>query len=85
MFDIILLFIDITLFVLSFVFVILDIKSYEGEKKEALKGTIIPKHSRYALLFGLLALIVAVLLLDQTDYISLPALLDCLIETYACN
>ncbi|NVM35887.1 MAG: hypothetical protein HWN81_09845 [Candidatus Lokiarchaeota archaeon] len=61
MFEIILLFIDVALFVSSFVFVILDIKSYEGEKNEALKGTFIPKQSRYALLFGLLALILAVL------------------------
>ncbi len=61
MFDLILLFIDVALFVSSFVFVILDIKSYEGEKNEALKGTFIPKQSRYALLFGLLAVIIAVL------------------------
>ncbi len=61
MFDLILLFIDIALFVSSFVFVILDLKSYIGEKNEALKGTFIPKQSRYALLFGLLALIIAVL------------------------
>lgn len=60
MFDLILLFIDVILFVFSFVFVIIDIKSYEGEKNEALKGTFIPKHSQYALLFGLLALILAV-------------------------
>lgn len=61
MFDIILLFIDTILFILSFVFVILDIKTYEGEEKEALKGTLIPKKSRFALIFGLLALILAVL------------------------
>ena len=61
MFDLILLFIDVALFVSSFVFVILDFKSYIGEKNEALKGTFIPKQSRYALLFGLLAVIIAVL------------------------
>ena len=61
MFDIILLFIDVALLVSSFVFVILDIKSYIGDKNEALKGTFIPKQSRYALLFGLLALIIAIL------------------------
>ena len=61
MFDLILLFIDVALFVSSFVFVILDVKSYIGEKNEALKGTFIPKQSRYALLFGLLAVILAVL------------------------
>ncbi len=60
MFDIILLFLDAILFVLSFLFVILDLKSYEGEKNEGLKGNFIPKYSRFALLFGLLALIVAV-------------------------
>ena len=61
MFDLILLFIDVALFVSSFVFVILDVKSYIGEKNEALKGTFIPKQSRYALLFGLLAVIISVL------------------------
>jgi len=71
MFDLILLFIDVILFVLSFTFVIIDFKSYVGEKNmlekkyvgeknEALKGTFIPKKSRYALLFGLLALVLAV-------------------------
>jgi len=61
MFDIILLFIDVALFISSFVFVILDLKSYIGEKNDSLKGTFIPKQSRYALLFGLLALIIAIL------------------------
>lgn len=61
MFDLILLFLDVALFISSFVFVILDVKSYIGEKNEALKGTFIPKQSRYALLFGLLAVIIAVL------------------------
>ncbi len=61
MFDLILLFINVALFVSSFVFVILDVKTYIGEKNETLKGTFIPKQSRYALLFGLLALIIAVL------------------------
>ncbi|TKJ24301.1 MAG: hypothetical protein CEE43_01040 [Promethearchaeota archaeon Loki_b32] len=61
MFDLILLFIDAGLFVLSFIFVIIDFKSYVGEKNETLKGTFIPKQSRYALLFGLLAIIIAVL------------------------
>ena len=61
MFDLILLSINFALFVSSFIFVIIDFKSYVGEKNEALKGTFIPKRSRYALLFGLLALILAVL------------------------
>ncbi|MFX1363991.1 MAG: hypothetical protein ACFFCE_14565 [Promethearchaeota archaeon] len=60
MFDLILLFIDVALFISSFVFVMLDIKSYVGDKNEDLKGTFIPKRSRYALLFGLLALVIAV-------------------------
>ena len=60
MFDLILLFINFALFISSFIFAIIDIKSYEGEKNEALKGTFIPKQSRYALLCGLLALILAV-------------------------
>ena len=61
MFDLILLFINVALFVSSFVFVILDVKTYIGEKNETLKGTFIPKQSRYALLFGILAVIIAVL------------------------
>lgn len=62
MFNLILLFIDIVLFVLSFAFLFLDVKSYREEKNEELKSTVIPKRSRFALLFGLLALILAVLI-----------------------
>jgi hypothetical protein len=62
MFNLILLFADVILFVLSFIFIILDVKSYENEKNEELKSTVIPKRSRYALLFGLLALVVSVII-----------------------
>ncbi|MFX1592916.1 MAG: hypothetical protein ACFFB6_13600 [Promethearchaeota archaeon] len=58
----ILLFIDIILFILSFAYLILDVESYRREKNEDSKSTVIPKRSRFALLFGLLALIVAVII-----------------------
>ncbi len=61
MLTIIFLFIDFTLFILSFVFIILDLGSYKQERNEELKGTIIPKRSKFALLFGLLALVLAVI------------------------
>lgn len=60
MLNLILLFVDITLFVLSFAYLFLDFESYRREKNEDSKITVIPKRSRFALLFGLLALIVAV-------------------------
>ncbi len=62
MLNLIFLFVDFTLFILSFVFIIVDLKSYKEEKNEELKGTIIPKRSKYALLFGLLALVLAVII-----------------------
>jgi hypothetical protein len=62
MLNLILLFLIITLFVLSFIFLILDLESYQKEKNENSKRTIIPKRSRYALLFGLLALVSSVIL-----------------------
>jgi hypothetical protein len=62
MLDLILLFLIITLFVLSFIFLILDLESYQKEKNEDSKRTYIPKQSRYALLFGLLALVTSVIL-----------------------
>jgi len=61
MLNLIFLFIDITLFVLSFAYLFLDLESYRKEKNEELKSTVIPKRSRFALLFGLLALVVAVI------------------------
>jgi hypothetical protein len=62
MLNLILLFLIITLFVLSFIFLILDLESYQKEKNEDSKRTLIPKRSRYALLFGLLALVSSVIL-----------------------
>jgi len=62
MFNLILLFIDVMLFILSFAYLIIDLKSYIEEKNEDAKGTFIPKRSRYALLFGLLALLLAVII-----------------------
>jgi hypothetical protein len=62
MLNLIFLFLDFTMFILSFVFIILDLKSYQHEKNEELKGTVITKRSRFALLFGLLALILAVII-----------------------
>jgi len=62
MFNLILLFSDFILFILSFVFLILDLESYQKEKNEDSKRTLIPKRSRYALLFGLLALVISVLI-----------------------
>lgn len=62
MFNLILLFIDIILFILSFTYLFLDLESYRREKNEDSKSTVIPKRSRFALLFGLLALIVAVII-----------------------
>jgi len=62
MFDLILLFIDIILFILSFTYLFLDLESYQREKNEDSKSTVIPKRSRFALLFGLLALVVAVII-----------------------
>ncbi len=61
MFDLILLVIDFILFILSFTYLFLDLGSYKGEKGKNLKGTFIPKRSKYALLFGLLALLLAVI------------------------
>ena len=60
MIDIIFLFLDLILFLLSFVFLIGDAKSYEGEETREFKSKVLPKHSQYALMFGLLALVLAV-------------------------
>ena len=62
MFNLILLFINFTLFVLSFVYLILDLKSYKQEKNEDFKATVIPKRSKFALIFGLLALILSIII-----------------------
>jgi hypothetical protein len=62
MLDLILLFFNVILFVLSFVFLFLDLESYQKEKNEDSKRMFIPKRSKYALLFGLLALVVSVII-----------------------
>ena len=60
MIGLILLFMDFALFILSFVFIFLDIKNYTDNRYEDMKTTKIPKRSSYGLMFGLLALILAV-------------------------
>ena len=60
MLDIILLFLNFALFTLSFVFVILDIRNYQENKYKDLATNKLPKMSSRSLLFGLLALILAV-------------------------
>ncbi len=60
MLDIILLFLNFALFTLSFVFVILDIRNYQENKYKDLGTNKLPKMSSRSLLFGLLALILAV-------------------------
>ena len=62
MLDLILLFLNFTLFMLSFVFVILDIRNYSENKYKDLDTNKLPKWSSYSLLFGLLALILAVII-----------------------
>jgi len=61
MLDLILLFLNFTMFMLSFVFVILDIRNYSENKYKDLATNKLPKWSSYSLLFGLLALILAVI------------------------
>lgn len=62
MFNIILLSIDFVLLVLSFVYIILDIKNYQEDRYKDLETNQIPKISSRGLLFGLLALILAVII-----------------------
>ncbi|MFW9897145.1 MAG: hypothetical protein ACFFD7_15175 [Candidatus Thorarchaeota archaeon] len=61
MLGLILLFIDFVLFLLSFVSIILDISKYKENKYEDLPTNKFPKWSARSLLFGLLALILAVI------------------------
>ena len=61
MFELILLFVDLIFFLLAFAFLIIDFKNYEAEQNHGFKSTVLSKHSQYALLFGLLALVLAVL------------------------
>ena len=62
MFTIILLVIDFILFILSFVFIILDIKTYKESKNQQRIEKKFPKRSAYSLMFALLALILAVVI-----------------------
>jgi len=62
MLDLILLFLNFALFTLSFVFVLLDIKNYTENKYKDLDTNKLPKLSSRSLLFGLLALIIAVII-----------------------
>jgi ABC-type Fe3+ transport system permease subunit len=61
MLSLILLFLDFTLFILSFIFIILDMKHYENDRYSNLKGNELPKRSSQSLLFSLLALMLAVI------------------------
>ena len=61
MLNIILLSLDFVLFVLSFVYIILDIKNYQEDRYKDLEKNQLPKMSSRGLLFGLLALIFAVI------------------------
>ncbi len=60
MIDIILLLLDFSLFLLALIFLMRDFKSYENEQAKDFKSTVLPKHSQFALMFGLLALVLAV-------------------------
>lgn len=62
MLDLILLFLNFPLFMLSFIFLILDMKNYKENKYKDLATNKLPKQSSYSLLFGLLALILAVII-----------------------
>ena len=62
MFDLILLFMDIIFFILSFVFVIIDIKFYTQAENKDLDFKIMPKYSKYSLLFAFLAFVLMVII-----------------------
>lgn len=62
MLSLILLFLDVALFILSFTFIILDMKNYQENRYENMQTTELPKRSKYSLLFGLLALVLAVII-----------------------
>ena len=61
MFVLILLVLEALLFVLSFVFIILDIKNYKENQYEDLKSNELPKRSSQSLLFSLLSIVVAII------------------------
>lgn len=62
MLDLILLFLNFPLFLLSFIFIILDIRNYQENKYKDLDTNKLPKQSAYSLACGLLALIIAVII-----------------------
>jgi hypothetical protein len=62
LFVLILLFLDFVLFLLSFTYILLDIKNYEANRYDDLETTKLPKLSSRGLMFSLLALFSAVFL-----------------------
>ena len=62
MLALILLFLGFVLFMLSFIFITLDIENYKSNRYENLKGNELSKRSSQSLLFGLLALLLAVII-----------------------
>jgi len=61
MLTLILLFLDFGLFMLSFIFIILDINNYQSNRYSDLKENELPKRSSQSLLFSLLAVVLAVI------------------------
>ncbi len=57
MFDIIFLFVNFSLFILSFIFIIRDIFTSDPNQNEDAEKGKIPKFSRYSILFALLTMI----------------------------
>ncbi len=62
MLALILLFLNFVLFILSFTFIILDIKNHKSNRYENLKENELSKRSSQSLAFGLLALLLAVII-----------------------
>jgi ABC-type Fe3+ transport system permease subunit len=62
LFTLILLTLDFILFLLSFIYIILDIKNYKANRYDDLETTKLPKPSSRSLMFSLLALFTAVIL-----------------------
>ena len=62
MLTVILLFLNFTLFILGFIFIILDLKNYTENRYSNLKGNELPKRSSKSLLFSLVALLLAVVI-----------------------
>jgi hypothetical protein len=61
MFNLILLFIDIALFILSFIFAIIDLKSYTKDENKEIDMKKFSKFSKYSLLCGFLALVLMII------------------------